>query len=369
MRALFALILVQFLVQRSEAAEPAATPAAPDVVILRKDGRDAALQRVRALTEKPPGGMSGVEATIFHINDPVHESITLLAFQEVYDPAATMEEEAAWRYIRGIFWNDDPCGQLFDSWKNPSVGLSWFYDFRIAEMVSKGQKPPAWLPVTSCSLLGRSHYGELQFLHGMASSKGTLATDTQDLILAWAQFVWRVFLDENPKQKIGKYFQPRGTKGWEPILDVLSPDQTADTLFLPGTTKEKSATPRLAAVAVSSLLHMVQDSYAGGHVEREGTGEIRRFLTYTGQNHKMHGELDAWVKNTESLKLSERVDKLPGGTSSKKATIELLKLAKRKALWPEVEIVLREQIFKLAKNPAASDVGLDAPSQHQKPKK
>ena len=38
----------------------------------------------------------------------------------------------------------------------------------------------------------RSHFGDLQFLHSMASRDGEMASETRQRILMWAEFTWSV---------------------------------------------------------------------------------------------------------------------------------------------------------------------------------
>jgi hypothetical protein len=46
------------------------------------------------------------------------------------------------------------------------------------------------------SLLHRSHFGDLQFMHAMATKDGEPAETTRRKILMWAEFSWRTAMRE-----------------------------------------------------------------------------------------------------------------------------------------------------------------------------
>lgn len=143
----------------------------------------------------------------------------------------------------------------------------------------------------------RSHLGDLQFLHAMASRDGEPAALTRDSVLMWLELIWKIgsgdlrnnqLLRELKIPGISKYF---GTSGWT-IQDLLA-------LGIP------ALRAHMAEVAFGSMAHVVSDSFAGGHVTRaapEGArtyagasgyrapGLIKEFHAYNRQDHSKHGD-------------------------------------------------------------------------------
>jgi hypothetical protein len=138
----------------------------------------------------------------------------------------------------------------------------------------------------------------MQFLHSMACADKEPAAETRGKILAWAEFTWRVASGEYPLSMLVKDVPISGhsdlfeNKGWS-ILDLFS-------LGNPHVRKEES----MSKLAFGSLLHLVEDSFTGGHTERalpdpqarcEGTvkehpapGRIKEFHFYGQQDSKKH---------------------------------------------------------------------------------
>jgi hypothetical protein len=96
----------------------------------------------------------------------------------------------------------------------------------------------------------------------MASEDGESPAATRAKILMWAEFSWRLALGEFPLTTrvrdlpvvgMKNHF---GGKGWS-ILDLFS-------LGNPHVRQPA----QMAELAFGRMLHMVQDSFAGGHAER-----------------------------------------------------------------------------------------------------
>ena len=67
--------------------------------------------------------------------------------------------------------------------------------------------------------------------------------------------------------------------------------------------------------AVGALFHMIQDSYAHGHVERDSAGEITEFHAYGGQDEHEHGKYD-YLGGSWYQKLGERLKQTEGAPSA-----------------------------------------------------
>lgn len=137
----------------------------------------------------------------------------------------------------------------------------------------------------------------------MASRDNETANDVRTRILMWSELTWRIALGEYPlSQRVKDILVPGvkdlfNDKGWS-IQDLFA-------LGNPLIRKPE----QMSKVAFGSLLHVVEDSFASGHVERRATndgeycigtasaipapGKIVEFHSYTNQNSSIHGEDDS----------------------------------------------------------------------------
>lgn len=255
---------------------------------------------------------------IHHFTEPVHEEIT----HRIYDCDADQiicgnpdVEYAPLSVLAGVRWNDDPPFRL----NNTSITeckidetirvitqpVCWAKLFKYAEFNASSESYDA--SHTASNLMFRSHFGDLQFIHAMASKDGEKAEETQRKILMWAEFTWRValgefghghLLKEIPVTGFSIFF---GNVGWN-VQDLF-------TLGNPQLRKN------LGDVAFGSLLHMVEDSFARGHASRsEGVfgetclggrtgkpGTIQAFHSYQNQDHDKHGQADSRTAMADQL--------------------------------------------------------------------
>jgi hypothetical protein len=272
------------------------------------------------------------------IGDPVHETVTLhAAIRAELVPAGTRSGDAKMaQFIRGVFWNDDPCGQLFltDGGLMSSTGLKWYWDFTDAAAASK--QGNTTFEKLSCVLLGRSHFGDLQFLHGMAGDDRVRAQQTLDQMMRWAKFAYSVALGE--------------LADTTPLADV-APSYTLPNL---GRTARSIFRSDNATVtrhrALGSLVHVIQDSYAPGHAERVSDanghfGAIVRFHSYAHQDHDKHKRDDMWQGGTTDI---EKIQKARGGREALEASTRVFRFFKEQRPWTDVETYLATGPFELA---------------------
>ncbi|HEX4138271.1 MAG TPA: hypothetical protein VHY84_26915 [Bryobacteraceae bacterium] len=255
-----------------------------------------------------------------HFTEPVHEEIT----NRIYncnddDPLCNdPDSDYAGPYIlAGVRWNDDPPFQLQ---KGEAKNLPCRTDQTIrfttqprcwvALFQDAGQKAAKGIPLnagTHASLLARSHYGDLQFLHAMASADGEPAKDTHDKIMMWAEFTWKVSNGDYPPDAALNTITILGFEGF-----FGDSGKQVQDLFALGNPALKNW---VAEVALGSLLHVIEDSFAGGHVDRanEGgvcpasgslrtPGPVREFYSYINQDPDKHSEKDKRSAFLESLK-------------------------------------------------------------------
>jgi hypothetical protein len=249
------------------------------------------------------------------IGESVHEEITnrVLGCEGDEDICAAPDYEPKNAYVlAGVRWNDDPPfrfekdqGNFGGCEPGSTVRLVTFP--RCWANVFKNGKKRAGrgevLNADNAPLLVRSHFGDLQFLHAMANRDSESASDVRNRIIAWAEFTWRIALGEFslstrvkdvPVSGIVEFF---GTKGWS-IQDLFA-------LGNPHVRKPEN----MSELAFGSLLHVVEDSFANGHVERampDGQekcpeaangytmpGKIKEFHSYVNQDSSRHGDDDA----------------------------------------------------------------------------
>ncbi|MFT3714059.1 MAG: hypothetical protein QM817_40880 [Archangium sp.] len=273
--------------------------------------------------------------------DPVHETMTRLALNKagVVDWNLESTDPKVFEYLRGVFWNDDPEALLFNdsgsSTSRFSTGLQFAIAFKAAETESKNR-----FHQKGAVLTARSHFGDLQFLHAMATRDGQDPVQTLASVMGWARFAWEV---------------STGKIGAEATMEAL-PDESVRDLFddkPKRTVKELFNCGKAGIVrrrALGSLLHMVQDSYASGHVEREELaderkGRVRCFYSYAGQDHAKHAADDGWRQGATDL---QKIASIKGGRDALEQCTVLAKLYVDNAPWAEVEAHLRGTVFSLS---------------------
>jgi hypothetical protein len=285
-------------------------------------------------------------------NDPVHENITLYSLMEagLAKPDSKQDDASVFEYTRGVIFNDDPEGLLFDNNEkenhNWSSGAEWYDHFKGGEKKAKKNETIG----VNNNLTERSHYGDLQFLHGMAGD-GELASITKDKIMMWAEFCYKVAISQIPDSTKIKDVPVPGIPQLFPSNNLK--DITIRQFFhvnASGSTEQR---------AIGSLLHMVQDSFAEGHVEREDLGNNKKgdvvsFHSYTHQDHKKHGEKDAFH---DGKTIRDKIHNIPGGDDAVINGAVLLLYFKDKDPWESVKFYLDNYIFKLKDPNKAADSG------------
>ncbi|KAK7434399.1 hypothetical protein CaCOL14_013009 [Colletotrichum acutatum] len=250
------------------------------------------------------------------IGKPFHESLTLSALisSKSGTPQGTTLESATdddWEHIRGAVWNDDPDCQLFsdtrDSNHSYTIGFDWALKFKSAE---KEWNPNNLGFTRMKNVTGRSHYGDLQFLHCMASDRDEEPEVTRTKIMTWMEVMYKLATGEDDK------ITPSTVVSQSP-LGVLFPDDSLPpnwlslAYLLSKDSKFKGLD--IGRRALGSMFHVIQDSYAIGHAKREllnekdkvsddplkfkdGTadrwGPIQIFHTYYGQDSASHKHYD-----------------------------------------------------------------------------
>ncbi|ULA62891.1 MAG: hypothetical protein LZF86_80061 [Nitrospira sp.] len=276
----------------------------------------------------------------WNIGDPVHESITHAALieAELAAQGTRFNDPATWEYIRGIFWNDDPEGFFFDhndtetdNWSNGIKFLSNFKTHQHEAIQGTIFGPTA-------PLLARSHFGDLQCLHAMASRNGESAVITRDNLLRWAEFFYEVAIGTVSETASLSHMNAGHIDDWFPDSPL-----SIRALLLVG--QKGNVRQR----AMGALLHIVQDSFAKGHVERNQAGHIVEFHSYIHQDSSKHAKDDQVD--------SGGLQAMPEVQRAIRRCQEILELYKTTATWPSVRIHLEKRVFTLSPNARPSSPG------------
>lgn len=333
---------------------------------------------------------------------PVHETITLLAYDYYLDPenteggraktsAETLKQRGVLRdLVLGSQWNDDPDSLLR---QNVTRAYQWYALFKDAQQQAQCKENsalPSCRAITVTAnpmMLYRSHFGDFQFIHSMASSQQETALDTQAKMLAWAKFTYTLSISSNNLAKepidgpaitafsdIASYL---GKPGWTvgALFDPI-PGGEWKRSFRPGkfgtyvasgnprvqhSYKSQSEAVSVKHMALGSLLHMIQDSYSDAHTERKGScnplarekGAIISFRNYVYQSSDDHAHADINPKWLENGKLKKN--------NPLWASAKLIQYSFSKTPWEgEVEAFLKNEVLALS-NPGNAPTTGDLP--------
>jgi len=302
-----------------------------------------------------PRGIKPIHTTwIENISADVHEKITRraylcsLAMEDTEFSCAdnkielTSTQEARLKYLRwGVEWNDDPNNLIRTNLV--SLWLYWFTD------AHKKQNQID----TQYALEYRSHYGDLQFLHAMASD-GDTAEQTRSNVLSWAQFAYGVATGNiKPSLTLGqlqdhfpftKKFQ--GAKMSWTVRQLFTNVGDFKRMYADVTVDDSG----IADIATGALLHTLEDSFSRAHVTRlettdsdESANAITRWNNYSKQDPKCHQSADRppeWLDSDDI-----------GKQAVVRWSAELLRRIDARQPWsPDVEKYLTDKVFALAKS-------------------
>ncbi len=300
------------------------------------------------------------EAIVRMVGKPEHEHILQLAMKptgkdnEVDDLLDLSLVPDAMIY--GVRWNDNPPFVLKETKMEeckgqyialPYKSICWYKVFVDGEKRSKGEKksrlmglffnkvkksPEYFDKSTNAVILLRSHFGDMQFLHSMASKPKETAAETQAKIMMWAELMWRTATGELARG------QDLTTTGIVGLDKLFRQGDTLQTILIPNRPNLQS---QIHLVALGSLLHVVHDSFTKSHTERElsngsssgeglpdAPGNAVRFLNYSLQNSSAHSEQD--TRQAVNLQI---VTELPNMVSVSRSLIRLHSEGKK---WEEV---------------------------------
>ena len=306
--------------------------------------------------------------------EPVHEEIT----QRIYGCNDNWEDKpnCARQYfapkpvIDGTRWNDNPPFMMKHDFLLPNGKA--IRSTCANETIKLPRKSDCWLDIFKASsemartrfftnrngvILNRSHFGDMQFLHSMASRAGDRAQDTKLSILIWAEFAYRVASGSIPADTMLKDVPVNGFSKFFPNQEA-----TVENLFLMGDETYRGS--QLKDFAFGTLLHMVQDSFSESHVSRDlstqrtfcnspytdrSPAKIEKFLVYSSQDADKHKDEDVYeALRNDAAKYSPNV--IDVGKI-------LREFYKQNSNWDAVKKYLEECVFALLDIDAEADGG------------
>ena len=248
-----------------------------------------------------------------HFTSPVHEEITHRIWGcEGADAEACVAPLPFGRYapppiLFGIQWNDDPPFALTSTKTKdcpvnttirlPNYSKCWIILFQDAS--KRAGKGDHFDYHSDIALLYRVHFGDMQFLHAMASWNGEKMGDTKAKMMMWAELTYKTAIGEispsTPISEVEVPGIPRLFKG---------KGYGVKSLFVRGAPEYESDVDQ---VAMGSLMHVIEDSFAKSHVGRdEPTGEdcslypqmkragrILAFYSFSQQDQNGHSNADS----------------------------------------------------------------------------
>lgn len=309
--------------------------------------------------------MARLSLSVF--TEPVHEEITNRMYgcdgdAAVCAGAASVTAPAP--VLAGVRWNDDPPFRLSaNQAKNTSC--------KTRDTIRFETQPSCWVTLFRAAnkgaargeeygrghaMLYRTHFGDLQFLHAMATRDGEPAHVTKANLMGWFEFAWRAARSE--------YTLDTRLKDIEnPTINAAfgNTDWRLQDLYTTGA--GNGLRRSIDDVAFGSLLHALQDSFAAGHAEREestGThrctaggitakapGAVVAFHAYNHQEHSQHAEADSRASFMKHLQ--EQGDVVELGRA-------LVEAREAKMDWPTVQPMF-DCMFTLLKPDAPAGPG------------
>jgi hypothetical protein len=292
----------------------------------------------------------GYEASDYLIETytvPVHEVITNCIYgcryiwtEHNFDDCSPSKQQK-YKYapnavLAGVRWNDNPPFQLTGtnvSAQRNCVGSTiqlpannakcWtilFYDAQRGAV----KRNLTYDGESGHALLYRVHFGDMQFLHSMATRDGETAGETKDKIMVWAEFVYKVSLGEI---KYNAFLYQCGIPGVEALFKkkrgwtVQMLFTWDDPTYKPYKDKSGLHDKEFREFAFGTLLHMVQDSFSKSHVRRNPgggyscehlpdyshPGKIESFHSFRLQKYRSHSAQDTAAAFMENVSRNEKL--------------------------------------------------------------
>lgn len=322
---------------------------------------------------------------------PAHEVITTMALNRagVHNPPCEdylMCQSSVggnFNFIKGVFWNDDPLGYLWARSCSPAAksGLFFAADFcachcRVAhsrvEEWNSARRSNGWNLENyglGDNLMCRSHFGDLCFIHGQEAAAHIDPVYTRQKMLLWAEFAYLVATGQVPHtSKLSSLQSPskRVNEGIRNLFNTASykSKSVADLFFVTSdcnSLKSHVAQKWTEQRAWGSLMHVIQDSFAGGHVMRNSKWEVVMFTAYPLQDGDHHATFDTIPagpgKDRLTSTYAQGISSMTGAMEAVDRCSEVSKLILNKKPWAVAEKYLVDKVWNFAHNVQKSGAG------------
>ncbi|MFQ1894832.1 hypothetical protein ACK36D_15535 [Aeromonas veronii] len=232
---------------------------------------------------------------------PIHENLIVASVLKANLPNYTYQEKLNLikELVIGVRWNDDP---LYMFQEHLAVGALSFWHSCEDDISKKINEK--W------DLFYRSHCGDMQFLHAMASKEYERAKITYAKMISWLEFTYKTATGSMSSdlrfRSVDYRMEPLNAHTFKEIMISKHGGRSmwnADIMFSFDCTRgavrrdlecsqlnyNKS---KIRNIALGSLLHILQDSYSESHTKRNQSGNITTFGVYSTQNKSKHSEKD-----------------------------------------------------------------------------
>ncbi len=228
-------------------------------------------------------------------------------------PPPGARKSAPFAVLAGVRWNDTPPltvpqaetvyapeGKVITITGDPE---HWGRLFKDARKQAEAGRKYGNAPLTP--VLFRSHFGDMQFLHSMASEEKERAGETKQKILVWARFMYKLAQGEIARST---GIRKTGLADIDSLFKYR--DDTVQALFVSDSLWEYKPDDDLQLFAMGVLIHLVSDGFSDSHVERDEPrgeecanaggrrkpGRIRSFHVYVLQDSFAHGKAESDVQ-------------------------------------------------------------------------
>lgn len=232
---------------------------------------------------------------------PIHENLIVASVLKANLPNYTHQEKLNLikELVIGVRWNDDPLHMFQKHLTVGALSFSHSCDDDISKKINE-----KW------DLFYRSHCGDMQFLHAMASKEYERAKITYEKIISWLEFSYKTATGSIPSdlrfRSVGHRMEPENAKTFQEIMISKHGGRSmwsADLMFSFDCTRTtfrrelkcshlNFSKESIRNIALGSLLHILQDSYSESHTKRNQSGSITTFGVYTSQDKNKHSKKD-----------------------------------------------------------------------------
>lgn len=320
---------------------------------------------------------------------PVHECLTLAALirsdfkldpNTTYNKAIQEYHYDTLEFLRGIVWNDDPACLLFnDTWwlakpdnYHRGIGRDWAVQFADGKIWDADCTKEGWLGHKN--IIARSHFGDMQFLHAMADHVDERPAETKKKIMTWLEVMYKIAIgkisiatklrdvelageEEHDRYPLRRLFDA-GTRpaDWMTIHTLLTHDHS-----YPNVKHDRRA--------IGICLHLVQDSYARGHCQREilksedpkRFGRILNFHSFRGQDEEAHKKYDFGDREMDDADCSDldQFNDMDGCIDAIEQCSKLINSWYRQTPWEEVHTWLQDEVFEVSPEATPSNTNVE----------